>query len=108
LHDSDVQRINKVLKPDISSFEELVRISNQCIEGVLCEVKSSVPLIPDNDKELQLLCTLIIENCKLRKTANDYAEAINRPTLEKLNDWGKKVHQNRSRWRIGLVPKKKR
>lgn len=71
----------------------MLSVSNSIIDTVSTDIQKRVLENPSDNDLVQLLAAITFENCKLRKVSNDYAEALNRGTLDKLEEWKKKFYE---------------
>lgn len=64
-------------------------MSNSIIDSVIKDIQKKVVEKKVDNDNIRVISDLIQENCKLRKIANDYTEAINQGTIEKLEKFSK-------------------
>jgi len=86
LCDSELKSLGKTMK-SAASFGDIVAISKNIIDSVITDVKKKAQE-KENDM-IRLVSDLLLENCKLRKVANEYAESINQGTVDKLEKYKK-------------------
>jgi len=85
LSDSELRSLSRTMKNN--AFGDLVTVSRNIIDSVSKDVQKKA-----KDKDNDMICLvsdIIVENCKLRNVANDYSEAINQGTVEKLEKYKK-------------------
>jgi len=82
LSEADLKNLSKTMKAALS-FADVVMTSGNIIDSV---AKNAAKTAQEKQNDMiKLVADLLIENCKLRKVSNDYAEAINHGTVEKLD-----------------------
>ncbi|ELR19645.1 viral Atype inclusion protein, putative [Acanthamoeba castellanii str. Neff] len=89
LNDANLAVMNKTMR-SVLSFNELVQLSDACIDNVLKESKKLFKLPGLRNPSLMALAIdLVIEVAVLMKRCNDFSVGINQPTLEKLEKFKK-------------------
>jgi len=90
LRDAEIKNLARTMR-NVNFFNDLVLYSNCIIDTVLKDIQRKVidDALYENNNMIHLIADLILENCRLRKVANDYAEAINQGTIDKLNRFRK-------------------
>lgn len=89
LNDANLAVMNKTMR-SVLSFNELVQLSDACIDNVLKEAKKLFKLPGLRNPSLMALAIdLVIEVAVLMKRCNDFSVGINQPTLEKLEKFKK-------------------
>jgi len=92
LNGSEIRNLTRLMKTE-NFFFDLLSVSNSIIDTVSTDIQKRVLENPSDNDLVQLLAAITFENCKLRKVSNDYAEALNRGTLDKLEEWKKKFYE---------------
>jgi len=87
LVDAEIKNITRSM-PNVYYFEDILQISNSIIDSVMRDAKKKILDKRDNDVT-RIIAELVFEICRLRKSANDYAEAINQGTVDKLEKFRK-------------------
>eukprot|EP01114_Cavostelium_apophysatum_P007635 TRINITY_DN1977_c0_g3_i1.p1 TRINITY_DN1977_c0_g3~~TRINITY_DN1977_c0_g3_i1.p1 ORF type:complete len:748 (+),score=244.89 TRINITY_DN1977_c0_g3_i1:240-2483(+) len=87
LYDAELKNLTRTMRT-VTTFADIVEESNVLIDSVLKELEKKVDKKVENDN-IKIISEVLIENCKLRKIANDYSEAINQGTLDKLEKFKK-------------------
>lgn len=88
LVDAEIKNLARAMRT-VTNFSELVEESNFLIDSVLKDMQKKVIDKKHENDNIKITSDLIIENCKLRKIANDYASAINQGTIDKLEKFSK-------------------
>jgi hypothetical protein len=88
LCDAEVKNLTRTMR-NVNFFGDIIHISNTIIDSVIKDVKRKAAEREADNDMIRLAADLIQENCKLRKVANDYAEALNQGTIEKLDKFKK-------------------
>jgi len=81
LFDCEIKNLTRAMRY-VQSFEDLLYISGNVIDSVSNDAQKKVG--DRHETEVGLIVELIVENCKLRKSTNDFMMAIHRATVEKL------------------------
>jgi len=89
LVDAEVKNITRSM-PNVYYFEDIIQISNSIIDSVLRDAKKKI-LDRRDTETTRAITELIFEICRLRKISNDYAEAINQGTVDKLEKFRKYI-----------------
>jgi len=88
LVDAEIKNLARAMRT-VTNFSELIDESNFLIDSVTKDMQKKVIDKKIENDNIKIISDLIIENCKLRKVANDYAFAINQGTLDKLEKFSK-------------------
>jgi len=88
LFDGEIKNLVRTMKT-VTSFKDMIEVSNSIIDSVIKDIQKKVIEKKVDNENIKLISDLILENCKLRKIANDYTEAINQGTLDKLEKFKK-------------------
>ena len=76
LVDAEIKNLGRTMR-NVTSFNDLVEESNFLIDSVIKDMQKRVVDKKIENDNIRIIADLLIENCKLRKVANDYALAIN-------------------------------
>lgn len=95
LNDAHLTVMNKTMRT-VLTFEELIKLSDALISNVALEAQELLKVEGLQNPSWQcLLVDLVMEVCVLMQRLNDFAVGINRPTIEKMDQFKKEFEKKK-------------